>query len=298
MIGELHSVEIENGETIAYRTRDGGDVPLVLLHSNITSSVHWDLLFEHIDERLELYALDMRGFGESTYHSEIDELGELAEDVEYVAEELELERFALLGWSTGGSVAMEFAADNPGLVEKLVGLSPVPTREYVPVKEKDDNGDPIPNTSVQKRNDLAADTDVQTVLTAQYNDAYEPMKQMWRELAYSKNEPEPDRFESYAADMCTQRNYLDIEYSLAHFNISDVDTKFTTGDGKASNIDCPTRIFRGDRDPIITAELMETTVSDIGENAEYVVLDDCSHNPMIDDLDQTLGAIEEFILGG
>lgn len=41
----LHYVELGNGETMAYREREGGTRPLVLVHGNMTSSVHWDVFY-------------------------------------------------------------------------------------------------------------------------------------------------------------------------------------------------------------------------------------------------------------
>ena len=72
-------------------------------------------------------------------------------------------------------------------------------------------------------------------------------------------------------------------------------TTVAEGTGKATDIDVPTLVLRGERDLVITEEMVEETVADIGSNAELVVLDDCGHSPLIDDLDQLLHEVTAFI---
>jgi len=40
----LKSIRIPNGETIGYRESGTGDKILLLVHGNMTSSKHWDVL--------------------------------------------------------------------------------------------------------------------------------------------------------------------------------------------------------------------------------------------------------------
>lgn len=68
---ELKKVVLQNNEQIAYRERDGGDKIVVLVHGNMTSSKHWDVLIDNMDPKYKIYALDMRGFGESTYFERV-----------------------------------------------------------------------------------------------------------------------------------------------------------------------------------------------------------------------------------
>ena len=63
------------------------------------------------DSKYKLYAMDMRGFGTSTYETRIDSIADFTSDVEMFVDEINLESFHLMGWSTGG-VVMQFAADN------------------------------------------------------------------------------------------------------------------------------------------------------------------------------------------
>ncbi len=53
---ELKKVLLANGETIAYRERSGGQIPIVLIHGNMTSSKHWDIVLDRLfSQRLLLF---------------------------------------------------------------------------------------------------------------------------------------------------------------------------------------------------------------------------------------------------
>ncbi len=290
----LNSVELPNDETIGYREREGGTIPLVLLHGNQTSSKHWDVLLEAMDPEYKLYAMDMRGFGASSYETQIDSIADFSSDVEMFVDELDLEAFHLMGWSTGGGVAMQFAADHPDRVRKLVLMAPVSTRGY-PIYRKDENGNPT-DKLLTTREEIAADpVQVAPIAEAQQTNDGAMMRAIWDQLIYTHNQPEPDRYDEYVEDMLTQRNLADVDYALAQFNISTEHNGVTEGTGAAAEIDVPTLVLRGERDLVITEEMVEQTVADIGSNADLVVLDDCGHSPLIDDLNQLLNEVTTFI---
>src|ERR671926_1254173 len=77
----MKEVHLPNGETLAYREREGGEQKVLLLHGNMTSSKHWDLVYENIDAKYKLYAVDLRGFGQSTYNHLITSIKDFSDDV-------------------------------------------------------------------------------------------------------------------------------------------------------------------------------------------------------------------------
>ncbi|MUV37695.1 3-oxoadipate enol-lactonase [Lentibacillus sp. JNUCC-1] len=125
---KLKKVELSNGETLAYRERDGGDDVVLLIHGNMTSSVHWDVVFEHMPENYKLYAVDLRGFGESSYHKQITSIKDFSDDVKQFVDVVGLKQFALVGWSLGGAVSQQFCADYPGYCDRLFLLASASSR--------------------------------------------------------------------------------------------------------------------------------------------------------------------------
>ena len=290
----LNTVALENGETLGYRERDGGHIPVVLLHGNMTSSKHWDVVLEAMADRYKLYAPDMRGFGESTYNERIDSLGDFAEDLALFVDELGIETFHLWGWSTGGGVAMEYAATHPDRLDKLVLLAPCSTRGY-PMYQKDELGNPT-ETLLTSREEIERDPiQVVPVLQAHEQRDGATMKAIWDQLIYVNDRPAPERYDAYVDDMFTQRNLVDVDYALVHFNISSEHNGVADGTGLADDIETDTLVLRGEDDLVITEQMLEETLTDLGENATFVELEGCGHSPLIDDLEQLLIEIEWFL---
>lgn len=74
-------MKLDNGEEIAYREREGGDKVVILVHGNMTSSVHWDVVMESLSPEFKVYAIDLRGFRESSYPKPITEIADFSDDL-------------------------------------------------------------------------------------------------------------------------------------------------------------------------------------------------------------------------
>ncbi len=53
---------LKTGEIIAYRCAGNIGPVIVLLHGNMSSSVHWNVAMRALEERAQVYALDLCGF--------------------------------------------------------------------------------------------------------------------------------------------------------------------------------------------------------------------------------------------
>ncbi|MEF8775511.1 MAG: alpha/beta hydrolase [Haloarculaceae archaeon] len=286
-------VELPNGETIASRHRDG-EVPLVLLHGNLSSSLFWDLVVGDLDERFEVWAPDLRGFGESTYEESFDSLSALAEDVEAFADEVGLDDVHLWGWSAGAGVAMQVAADQPDRVRKLVLMAP-PSTQGLPVYRKDETRQPTDEV-LTTREELAEDpVSVAPVLAAIDAGDVEAMKEIWEAAIFVNEIPDPERFDRYMQESLKERCLLDVDYALVHFNISPEHNGIEPGTGGVEAIEAPTLVLRGEDDLVVAPHLVDRVVDEI-EDAEFVELTDCGHAPPVDDLDGLLAEVEPFLL--
>lgn len=288
----VRSVELPNGETIAYRRRDGGDVPVVLLHGNMVTSRQWGVFFEDLDARYALYAPDMRGFGESSYREPIDSLVDFADDLSQFVDELGLDAFHVVGWSLGGAVAMAFAAEHPDRVRKLVLLAPVGTRG-LQFYQKDDAGEPT-DEMITSREGIAEDPVRSTVDRAQRTGDTEAIREMWDGYIF-KEPPAPERYEALLEAATTQRNQIDVSYAMTRFNLSDEHNGVADGSGQAADIDAPTLVVRGEDDQANSHESAATTVADIGPNAELVEFEGCGHAMFVDDRERTMARVEAFL---
>ncbi|MDF2854680.1 MAG: hydrolase or acyltransferase [Neobacillus sp.] len=289
----IKTVHLLNGETIAYREREGGEKKILLIHGNMTSSKHWDLVFENMDEEYKLYALDLRGFGKSSYHKLIQSIKDFSDDVKLFVDEIALKDFALVGWSTGGAVAMQFAADYPGYCNKLILLASESTRGY-PFDGKLGAQDEMRRfTTVEEiKQDLVRTIPVQT---AYDTNNVELLKLIWNAVIYTKNQPAPELYDEYVQDMRTQRNLAEVHHANNTFNISHFNNGLVEGNGDVDLINVPVLVLRGDRDLVISAEMTNELVNDLGKKAKFVELKDCGHSPLVDDLPQLLREMTQFL---
>ncbi|PAE42955.1 intracellular short-chain-length polyhydroxyalkanoate depolymerase [Bacillus sp. 7884-1] len=289
----MKEVQLSNGETIAYREREGGEKKVLLIHGNMTSSKHWDLVLNNMSEEYKLYALDLRGFGKSSYNKLITSIKDFSDDVKLFVDEIDLKDFAIIGWSTGGAVAMQFAADNPGYCNKLILLASESTRGYPFDGKTSVNEEPRRFSSYEDiKRDLIRTIPVQAAYDTNNVDL---LKLIWNAVIYTKNQPEPELYDEYVQDMRTQRNLAEVHHSNNTFNISHYHNGLVEGNGLVDQINVPVLVLRGDRDFVVSAEMTKELVEDLGQKAKFVELTDCGHSPLVDDLPQLLKELTNFL---
>ena len=291
----LQKVTLANGECITYRKREGGDRVIVLVHGNMTSSKHWEVLIDALDDSFTVIALDLRGFGGSTYYTRVNGIKDFSNDLKDFIDSVALQKFDLIGWSTGGAICMQFVIDNPGYCEKLVLLASASTRGY-PFFGTNADGTPNYTERLQTIEQIEEDPSKTKAMQGLYDTKNkEGLRAVWDALIYTHNKPNEQLYEEYLEDMLTQRNLADVYHSLNTFNIGADHNGVSKGSNQAKDITIPVLILRGDRDYVVTEEMTQEIVSDLGDNATYIPLVNCGHSPLIDDLGQLLGAIEKFL---
>lgn len=95
------------------------DAPLVLLHSLGTDHRLWEPVVERLPGDLEVIAVDLRGHGPRRRAARTFSMGECAQDVLAVLDDLGVERAHLCGVSMGGAIAQEVAAQAPARLASL-----------------------------------------------------------------------------------------------------------------------------------------------------------------------------------
>ena len=111
-----------NGITLHYLDWGPAEAPPVVLLHGITGHARvWDHLAERLLPGRRVLALDQRGHGDSDPAPDDDyRVGAMADDVAAFAGSLRLDRFALVGHSMGGRIAIKYAGDHAARLERLV----------------------------------------------------------------------------------------------------------------------------------------------------------------------------------
>ena len=112
-----------NGIKVYYEVYGEGE-PLILLHGAfMTIEENWGQLIPELSKTRKVIALEMQGHGHTPYSDRKLSLAALASDVLGVMDYLKIDSADVAGYSMGGSVAYEFAIQNPKRLKKLVIIS-------------------------------------------------------------------------------------------------------------------------------------------------------------------------------
>ncbi len=100
--------------------RCGKGPPLVLQHGFLGGSGYFAPQMAHLGRTHDVIAADLPGFAGSAGEPTPDSIEGLSGALVGFLDELGIERFALLGHSMGGMVALQTALDRPDRVERLI----------------------------------------------------------------------------------------------------------------------------------------------------------------------------------
>jgi pimeloyl-ACP methyl ester carboxylesterase len=106
------------GATLNYRTAGDGP-PLVLVHGSATDLTTWDGVIDELARDHRVIAYDRRGYGQSQ-HRPVRDHRIHARDLTAVLQQIAGQPAAVVGWSSGGNVALATAAAHPELFTALV----------------------------------------------------------------------------------------------------------------------------------------------------------------------------------
>ncbi len=111
----------ENKFRIFTKNLSSKNIPLVLLHGFAGSAYVWKILFDKLENLCPIIAIDLIGHGKTCapddpkFYSEESQISQLNK----IFEELEIEKFILLGYSMGGRLALSYSINN---TNKIIGL--------------------------------------------------------------------------------------------------------------------------------------------------------------------------------
>jgi esterase len=117
----VSKTETVNGLSLHYLEWGKPDAPpIVCVHGYTSSAQAFSALARHLRDHYHILALDVRGHGQSAWSpTGAYRYADQASDLAAFVDRLELEKFALIGTSMGGIIAMAYAAEH---ADRLLGL--------------------------------------------------------------------------------------------------------------------------------------------------------------------------------
>jgi len=112
-----------NGINLYYEVYGEGK-PLILLHGAFMNiETNWGQLIPELVKTRKVIAIEMQGHGHSPFSDRQLSINNFAAEVKGVMDYLKIDSADMAGYSMGGSVAYQFAVQNPKRLKKLVIIS-------------------------------------------------------------------------------------------------------------------------------------------------------------------------------
>lgn len=112
-------VQVDDDARIYYDVRGDGP-PLVLIHGAWASHEWWRWQIPALSREYRVFSLDVRGHGRSSALERAYSVEGFARDLEIFLQNVGVDECALIGWSMGGIISMQFCLDHPSLVKALI----------------------------------------------------------------------------------------------------------------------------------------------------------------------------------
>jgi pimeloyl-ACP methyl ester carboxylesterase len=244
-------------------TVGSGSHRVLAVHGWFGSARGWGSLPGLLDGSAFSYAfVDLRGYGDRKQAAGEFTMEEAAADAIAVADELGWDRFSVIGHSMGGKIAHQVLLQAPDRVRKLVGINPVPATGVPMDADSWALFSGAPGSAANR----AAIVDVTTggKLTPVFID----------QVVRHSMENSAER---------AVAGYLQA---------------WARGDFSASlkpDRQTPVKVIVGERDPALSAEVMEQTWRVFFPDAELEVLGNAGHYPMFETPVALATSIEEFL---
>jgi 3-oxoadipate enol-lactonase len=113
---------LEIGGQKVYYESCGQGPAVVLLHDGLMHAVTWDGVWSQLCAKFHVVRYDRRGYGRSDVPK--DRFSP-SDDLDALLNQLKLTRVVLVGNSSGGALALDYALDHPGRVQALFLIGPV-----------------------------------------------------------------------------------------------------------------------------------------------------------------------------
>lgn len=289
------NVTLANGEIYYYIESGQGEKELILVHGNMSSSVHFLPLIKKLPNDIRVIAVDLRGFGDSSYNNKITSLKDLAVDLKDFMDQLNISAAHLAGWSTGAAIILEFAAMYPNSALSLILIEGASHRGY-PIFKKGEDFRTLIGVPYESIEEMAKDpVQVAPALQAFKEGNREFVKVLWDQAIYVNNKPTPEENELYITETLKQRNLLEIDWALANINMSDTKSSYSEGDNTIKNVKAKTLIIWSKDDIVVPYFLVEENYNALKDNAKLVVYEKGGHSPLVDNLDRLTEDILDFI---
>ena len=263
-----------------FERRIGEGPPTVVLHGG--PGAHHDYLlpgFDALATGRELIYYDQRGGGRSPVARDIP-VGwkEQVADLEELRRQWQLDRLTLAGYSWGGLLALLYAVEHPGRVERLALVSPAPAWKEARLEFERRFAARNLSPELQRKRAALRDSGLREQNPAEY-------AQRMFELSVAPYFFNPDRARDLTPFRVTGRTQQEVWSSLDDYDLRPA----------IARLSVPSLVLLGEDDPI-PLESAETVARLLG--AQFHRLPRCGHVPYVEAFEEFVALIHSFLPAG
>ena len=246
---------------------------LVLLHGYTGHARSWDSFAQSLSESYRVLALDQRGHGETEW-AEPGDYGtaRMVADIKAFVTALGLKHFSLLGLSMGGSVAIHYAGEQPGGLNKLVVV---------------DIGPEITAAGASRIQSGVAQSDV-------FNDIEEAYERARAANTIAPDEHLRHRVKNNMMKLADGRYTFRYDRALRDQSITRLRPSIEENWQAWKNIAVPTLLLRGSASDILSLEIANKMV-DEQPHCVLSIVADSGHSIPLDQPEGFLAAVRQFL---
>jgi len=290
---DIKTIQISNGETIAYREAGNSSNILLMVHGSLTSSFVFKEHLPILGETFRVLALDLPGNGHSSYKNLLKSIDDYAEVIKQFADSLNLTKFNIFGWSAGGASALKFAAKYPDYVDKIVISNPLGIKG-APIFKVDQTGKPTQERA-KTDEDVLSHPFAQSIKTAIQQKDKEKVKPLIGLFIFSgKTKPSEEKLESYLEDWFLSRSADRILILLNGFNISNEHNGANQGTNEVVQIKSKVLILQGGKDSVVPNTDIEELQKNLKVETQVKVFPESGHAVFEDDPVEFIDSIKQF----
>lgn len=254
MLNKIISNYLKINDSRLFYSITGEGEPLVLIHGNFNDSRVWDGQIDSFADHYQVIWYDQRGYGRSdTPMSAFSHF----QDLKSLIDILGIKNVSIIGSSSGGSVAVDFALQYPELVKALVLVAPSINGYRYPLKIM---------LEAMKNIYLLKSKGFQVAIEKFINNPF------WEYLFPPQHRQEAR--EKVLQIVRTQKNFYSWDFKLA---IPQKPYAYK----RLKEIHVPTLIVLSDKDKAFNIKVGEDVYKDV-PNSQKVIIFDCGHLSFIE----------------
>ena len=118
---------------------------------------------------------------------------------------------------------------------------------------------------------------------------------IWNAVIYNTVQPNEEDYDAYLEAMLKQRNLVDVDYSLVHFNMTSDHNLIGLGSGRMALVKAPIVILHGKNDYVVPFNQAEEMKQYFGEQAVLIPFEG-GHSLPTDCFDEYIKVLKEHFV--